>query len=185
MKRLYESKQTNIRDAWESSGRDINEKFTWVCPDNTQIKYRFDRIFYRSDFLNTTAFKLIGTDMIDSIGATPSDHYGIYSRFNLSEKFTSISNTSMNIPTPYSTTSSTVENHRSTTNTINSSVNVDVLHLKRKSHDDSTTSTEDTNKESKRSKMLAAAMKRMEPDDKKDVVKVKELVKESEVIDLT
>ena len=73
----------DIKDAWEASGCLKDQKFTWICPGNTKIKCRFDRIFFKPIDVSVPSFKLIGADKLMSTNSAPSDHLGISTRFVL------------------------------------------------------------------------------------------------------
>ena len=72
-------------DAWEALGSPRESQFTWDTfkNDNLQLpkgaRCRFDRLYLWG--LQPTHFALVGTERIEDLGRYPSDHFGIYMRF--------------------------------------------------------------------------------------------------------
>lgn len=70
-------------DAWESSGKPSEAKATWVLPNKPSVAFRFDRLYYNRLDMRVSSFTLLGKEVIPSVGATPSDHFGLVVSFEL------------------------------------------------------------------------------------------------------
>ena len=81
MQRLHP--EFDMKDAWEVSGQLKDQKFTWICPSNTKVKCRFDRIFFKPLEMSVPSFRLIGSEKLISTDSAPSDHLGISAQFVL------------------------------------------------------------------------------------------------------
>lgn len=68
-------------DAWEKSGSDEEERYTW---DSSEPRFRLDRLIccpVEAD-LTPAMFELVGREVLSSCGgAYPSDHLGIWAEF--------------------------------------------------------------------------------------------------------
>ena len=70
----------NIRDAWEVCGSDKNHELTWHTNNATK---RIDRVYYcpANGRLQPTSLELVGKDKVVPCDVLPSDHYGLFVRF--------------------------------------------------------------------------------------------------------
>lgn len=86
-------------DVWEACGSSEEHRYTWDLTTNKNKKpfgrslprLRFDR-FYLSpgdgQFVRPSHFELIGKELIQGINRHPSDHYGMWCEFDVSELIT-------------------------------------------------------------------------------------------------
>ena len=75
-------KPENIRDAWEVCGSDKNHELTWHTDNPTR---RIDRMYYcpGDGKLQPTSLELVGKDKLVKCGVLPSDHYGLFIKFQI------------------------------------------------------------------------------------------------------
>ncbi|XP_003382697.1 PREDICTED: tyrosyl-DNA phosphodiesterase 2-like [Amphimedon queenslandica] len=83
-------------DMWEACGSSEEDKYTWdiQANDNIDWKYankprcRFDRLYLcpaDGPFVKALSFELVGKERLPQIGRFPSDHWGMWSVFQVSE----------------------------------------------------------------------------------------------------
>ena len=81
-----DSEEFKVEDCWESLGRNEENKNTWVCADPAlkHIQARYDRMYSNGMFLKPLLFRLIGKEVMKPpVNTTPSDHFGIYTKFSM------------------------------------------------------------------------------------------------------
>ena len=85
----------SIVDVWEACGSVKEHKYTWDVSKNDNLnwryqskpKVRYDRIYFSgiADYVKPHSFKLIGKERIPSCNRFPSDHWGMWAEFDVSE----------------------------------------------------------------------------------------------------
>lgn len=89
----------NMVDVWESCGSSEEHRYTWDISANdnldwrynTKPKLRFDRVYlcpYNRPYVKPLSFELVGKERLPGIGRFPSDHWGMWCMFEVSELVT-------------------------------------------------------------------------------------------------
>lgn len=89
----------NMVDMWEVCGSQEEHKYTWdiSANDNLDWKYRnkpqlrFDRMFlcpHGGPFIKPLTFELVGKERLPGVGRFPSDHWGMWCVFEVTELIT-------------------------------------------------------------------------------------------------
>ena len=86
----------NMVDVWEACGGGEEDRYTWDIANNDNINWkypnkprcRFDRLYLcpgNGPFVKMQSFELVGKERLPRIGRFPSDHWGMWSVFEVSE----------------------------------------------------------------------------------------------------
>lgn len=87
----------NIYDIWEVTGKRRDAEFTWDMQRNDNLEWsfrnkpkkRFDRLYVRHSevkALKPEYFELVGLERLRSCQRFCSDHWGLFTHFNISSK---------------------------------------------------------------------------------------------------
>ncbi len=83
-------------DLWEACGSNEDDKYTWDISANDNLVWRFpnkpqlrfDRLYFTAKdnkFVKPSSFELVGKERITSCNRFPSDHWGMFVTFDVTE----------------------------------------------------------------------------------------------------